>query len=41
MFNLFDGDYLEVESCINVCDLEVNYDFLEDMLIEKVFLFEV
>lgn len=41
LFNLFDGDYLEVESCTNACDLEANYDSLEDMSTEKAFSPEV
>uniref|UniRef100_A0A8W8JEC4 Uncharacterized protein n=1 Tax=Magallana gigas TaxID=29159 RepID=A0A8W8JEC4_MAGGI len=41
LFNLFDEDYLEVESCTNACDLEANYDSLEDMSTEKAFSPEV
>lgn len=41
LFNLFDEDYLEVESCIKACDLEANYDSLEDVSIRKAFSPEV
>lgn len=41
LFNLFEEDYLEVESCIKACDLEANYDSLEDIFIGKAFSPEV
>lgn len=41
LFNLFDEDYLEVESCIKACDLEANYDSLEDVSIRKALSPEV
>ncbi|XP_061167198.1 uncharacterized protein LOC133176044 [Saccostrea echinata] len=41
LFNLFKEDYLEVESCLKACDLEANYDSLEDIPVEKAFAPEV
>ncbi|XP_052708390.1 uncharacterized protein LOC128183442 isoform X3 [Crassostrea angulata] len=41
LFNLFKEDYLQVESCLKACDLEANYDSLEDIPVEKAFAPEI